>query len=152
MATLTFSNNKIKKPYQSRENILTIYSPKNYCIDIANTISIDTGLTIKVPEKSTVYLATKFKGQKITKIEGPKTQRLWLTLLNESYFDKHNIQKGEVIGYLVVKASNMKINYEKKVKTRRLPNNYLSENWDKNWKRFWQKMKNETNGRVSQQV
>ena len=136
MATLTFSNNKIKKPYQSRENILTIHSPKNYCIDIANTISIDTGLTIKVPEKSTVYLATKFKGQKITKIEGPKTQRLWLTLLNESYFDKHNIQKGEAIGYLVVKASNMKINYEKKVKTRRLPNNYLSENWDKNWKRF----------------
>ena len=64
MATLTFSNNRIKKPYQSKENILTIHSPKNCCIDIANTISIDTGLTIKLPEKSTVYLATKFMGRK----------------------------------------------------------------------------------------
>ena len=151
MASLTFSNNRIKKPYQSRDNILTIHSPKKYCIDIANTISIDTGITIKLPEKTTVYLATKFKGQKITKLEGPKTQRPWFTLLNESYFDVHKIKKGDIIGYLVVKPSNLKINYEKpKVKTRKLPNNYIPPKWDQNWKTFWQKK--ETNGRVSQQI
>ena len=152
MAALSFANNKIKKPYQSRVNILAIHSPKNYCIDIANTISIDTGLTIKLPEKSTVYLATKFKGQKITKIEGPKTQRLWLTLLNESYFDKHQIQKGDIARYLVVKPTNLKINYEKskKVKARQLPDNYLSKKWDQSWKTFWQKKK--TDGWISKQI
>ena len=48
MATLTFSNNIIKKPYRSKDNILTIHSPKPYCIEIANTISIDTGITIRL--------------------------------------------------------------------------------------------------------
>ena len=76
MATLTFSNSKIKKPYCSRDNILTIHSPKSYCIETANIISIDTGITINLPEKTTGYLTTKFKGQKIQTIEGPKTQRL----------------------------------------------------------------------------
>ena len=155
MATLIFSNNKIKKPYRSRDNILTIHSPKKYCIEIANTISIDTGITIKLPEKTTVYLTTKFKGQKITKIDGPKTQRHWLTFLNESYFDKNKIQKGDIIGYLVIKPSNLKINYEKKhpkVKTWKLPNNYLFQKWDQNWKTFLQKNKKETNGRVYQQI
>ena len=151
MATLTFSNNRIKKPYRSRDTILTIHSPKKYCVDIANTMSIDTETTIKLPVKTTVYLAIKFKGQKITKIEGLKTQRLWLTLLNESYFDEHKIQIGDIIGYLVVKPSNLQINYEKpKVKTRKLPNNYIPQKWDQNWKTFWQKK--ETNGRVSQQI
>ena len=111
MATLIFSNNKIKKPFKSKENILTIHSPKSCCIEIANTISIDTGITINLPEKPTVYLTTKFKGQKIKTIEGPKTQRLWLTILNESYFDKYKIQKGDLIGYLVVEPKNTSIKY-----------------------------------------
>ena len=154
MATFSFSKNKIKKPYRSKDNILTIHSPKSYCIEITNTISIDTGITIRLPEKSTGYLATKFRGQNIQTIEGPKTQRLWLTVLNESYFDKYKIQKGDIIGYLVLKQSNLKIKYEKKKpsdKTRRLPNNYLSQKWDQNWKAFWQKKK-EINQRVSQQI
>ena len=152
MAPLIFSNNKIKKPFRPRENILAIHSPKSYLIETANTISIDTGITINLPERSTGYLATKFKGQNIETIEGPKTQRLWLTLLNESYFDKYIIRKGEIIGYLVLKSSDLKIKYEKKqqskIKTRRLPNNYLSQKWDQNWKMFWQKKKKETNGRL----
>ena len=88
MATLTFSNKKIKKPYRSKENILTIHSPKSCCIETADTLSIDTGVTINLPEKSTVHLTTKFKGQKIQTIEGPKKQRIWITLLNECYFDR----------------------------------------------------------------
>ena len=80
MVTLTFSKSKIKKPYRSKENILTIHSPKSCSIEIANTISIDTGITINLPKKSTAHLTTKFKGQKIKEIEGPTKQRLWLTL------------------------------------------------------------------------
>ena len=68
MTTLTFSNNKVKKPYGSKENILTIHSPKSCCIEIANTISIDTGIAVNLPEKSTIHLTTKFKGQKIQTI------------------------------------------------------------------------------------
>ena len=113
MATLTFSNNKIKKPYRSKENILTIHSPKSCCIEIADTLTMDTGITIKLPEKSAVHLTTKFKGQKIKTIEGPKTERLWLTLLNDSYFDKHKIQKGDLKGYLVVEPTHTEIKYEK---------------------------------------
>ena len=50
MATLTFSKNKIKKPYRSKENILTIHSPKPCSIEIADTILIDTGITISLPK------------------------------------------------------------------------------------------------------
>ena len=114
MATLTFSKNKIKIPYRSKENILTIHSPKSCSIKIANTISIDTGIIISLPRKSTAHLTTKFKGQKIKEIVGPTKQRLWLTLLNESYFEKHKINKGDIIGYLIITPSNLKIKYEKK--------------------------------------
>ena len=72
MTTSTSSSNKIKKPYQSKENILAIHSPKSCNIEIANTLSIDTGITINISEKSLTHLTTKFKGQKIQKIEGPK--------------------------------------------------------------------------------
>ena len=50
MATLTFSKNKIKKPYRSKENILTVHSPKLCSTEIADTISIDTGITISLPK------------------------------------------------------------------------------------------------------
>ena len=148
MATLTFSKNKIKKPYRSKENILTIHSPKSYSIEIVNTISIDTGITINVPKKSIAYLTTKFKGQKIKEIDGPKKQRLWLTHLNKSYFEKYKINKGDIIGYLVIKPSNLKIKYEKKppAKTRKLPNHSLPKEWSKNWKAYWTKKKRQTGG------
>ena len=148
IATLTFSNIKIKKPYRSKKNVLTIHSPKSCCIKIANTLSIDTGITINLPEKSTVHLATKFKGQKIRTIEGAKTQRLWLTLLNESYFDKYKIQKGDIIGYLVLKLPNLKIKYEKNppVKTWRPPNNYLPKEWSKIGRRTGKRKKRQTGG------
>ena len=114
MATLTSSKNKIKKPYHSKVNILTIHSPKSCSVEIGDTISIDTWITISLPKKSTADLTTKFKGQKIKEIDGPTKQRLCLTLLNESYFEKHKINKCDVIGYLLITPSNLKIKYEKK--------------------------------------
>lgn len=50
---------------------------------------------VDLPENSTVHLPTKFQGQQIQTIVGPKTQRLWLTILNECYFDKYKIQRGD---------------------------------------------------------
>ena len=79
---------------------------------------------------------TKFQGQKIQQITGPKKQRLWIAILNKSYFDKNKIEKGDLIGYPGIEPKHLKIYYEKNppVKARRPPNNYLSKDWSKTWK------------------
>ena len=141
----------MKKPFKSKDIILTIYSPKSCNIEITNTLSIDTGIIIDLPENSIVHLTTKFQEQQIQTIAGPKTQRLWLTILSESYFDKYKIQRGDLIGYLVFKPKKLKINYEKKnppAKTRRPPDNYLPKEWCKNWKKYWKKKKEIANRRI----
>ena len=72
--TLTFADKRIKKPFQSKNNILSIYSRKSHWIEIANTLSVDTGITIDLPENSSAYLTTKFQGQKSQQITGPKNR------------------------------------------------------------------------------
>ena len=59
-------------------------------------MTIDTELSIKLLENSNAFLATKFEGQEIQKIIDPTNgkKRLWITLLNESYFEKYNIKQG----------------------------------------------------------
>ena len=148
MATIILADNKIKKPYRSKENILTIHSPKTYCIDTADTESIDSKIMIELTKNTTVHVTTKFNRQKIQTINGPNKQRIWVMLLNEPYFDKHQIKKGDLIGYLVFEPNNIQIKYEKNrpAKTRRPPNNYLPKKLSKNWKEYWQKKK-ETNRR-----
>ena len=118
LARLISYNKKLKKPKKSEKNIFTIYLPKKACIERADTLTIDTELVIKLPENTQAYLATKFEGYKIHKIVGPNKERLWITLLNESYFDKHKINKGDVIGYLVVEPEDSKIQYETKKRNR----------------------------------
>ena len=90
----------LKMPKRSEKNIFTIYSPKKDLIEKADTLTIDTELSIKLPQNSSAFLATKFEGQEIIKIIGPTNtkKRLWITLLNESYFEKYTINKGDVIG------------------------------------------------------
>ena len=143
LVRLVLDNIKLKKPKRSKNNIFQIYSPKNACIECADTLAIDTELIIKLPENSKAYLATKFEGQKIETIIGSKKQRLWLTLLNESYFEKYTIKKRDIIGYLVIEPEDLKVHHETKKKppnqTRRPPDNYLSKEW--NWKKFWEKKK-----------
>ena len=98
-------------------------------------MTIDTELSIKLPENSNAFLATKFEGQEIQKIIGPTNgkKRLWITLLNESYFEKYNINKGDVIGYFIIKADNIKKHNATKEKNSRqktkYPNNYLPKDW-----------------------
>ena len=93
LARLISDNIKLKNPTRSRNNIFKIYLLKNGCLECADTLTIDTELTIKLPENAKAYLATKFEGQKIEEIIGSKKQRLRLTLLNESYFEKYKIKK-----------------------------------------------------------
>ena len=92
MATLSIKNSRLKRPTHSKNDILTLYSPKSFYIEKADTRTIDTEIVLDLPEEAAAYLISKFKGQKIETIIGPKIQRLWLTLLNESYFDRHQIK------------------------------------------------------------
>ena len=152
---LTIKNTKLRKLSRSENNILTLYAPKSACIERADTLTIDTELILELPENSTAHLVTQFQGQKIKTIVGPKIERLWLTLLNESYFDKYKIKRRDTIGYLVIEPKDLKTYYEKKnppVKSWRPPYNYLPKEWSKNWKKYWQKKKEISNRRVPQQV
>ena len=120
---------KLKQPKKSEKNIFTIYLLKKETIETADTLPIDTGLSVKVPENVNVFLATKFEGQEIIKIIGPTStrKRLWITLLNQSIFEKYTINKGDVIGYLITKPEDIKVHYATKGKIARqkTPNNYL---------------------------
>ena len=60
----------LKMPKRSEKNIFTIYSPKKDLIEKADTLTIDTALSIKLPQNSSAFLATKFEGQEIIKIIG----------------------------------------------------------------------------------
>ena len=60
----------LKMPKRSEKNIFTIYSPKKDLIEKADTLTIDTELSIKLPQNSSAFLATKFEGQEIIKIIG----------------------------------------------------------------------------------
>ena len=99
-----------KNPKKNEKNIFIIYSPKKATIEKADTLTIDTELSIKLPENSTAFLATKFEGQEIQKFIGQNStnKRLWITLLNESYFNEYQISKGDVIGYLIIEPDNIK--------------------------------------------
>ena len=114
MIKLKLFLNRIKKTFQSRENILAVYSPRIYIIPEADTVTIDTEIIINLPQNSKVYLTTKFKGQKIKEIRGPQKKRLRITLLNESYFQKHIIKKGDIVGYLLSPNSNFFIQQQQK--------------------------------------
>ena len=100
----------LKKTQKNKNNIFTIYSSKKAIIEKVDTLSIDTELLIKLPENSSAFVATKFQGQDILKIIGPTSpkKRLWITLLNESYLQKYQINKGDVIGYQIIESDNIK--------------------------------------------
>ena len=116
LAKLISCNEKLKQPKQFEGNIFTIYSPKKTTVEKADNLTIDTELMLTLPGESKAFLTTKFTGQHIQNITGPVKQRLWITLLNELYFEKYTIDKGDIVGYLVFEPDNLKIQYEVKEK------------------------------------
>ena len=144
MATLSIKNSRLKRPTHSKTNILTLYSPRSFYIEKVDARTIDTEIVLDLPENATAFLVSKFKGQKIETIVGPKIQRLWLILLNETYFYRHQIKRKDIIGYLIFEPNNLKNYYKKEkklptAKTRKLPDNCFPKQWKKNWKKYWKK-------------
>ena len=72
MALLQFHQRfNVKKPLKCEKNIFVLYSPRKETIKTADTLTINTELSIKLPENTSAYLVTKFEGQEIQKIIGP---------------------------------------------------------------------------------
>lgn len=116
---------------KNEKNIFKIYWPKKATIKKADTFSIDTELSIKLPKNSSAFVATKFEGQEILKIIGPTNtkKKLWITLLNESYLFKYKINKGDVIGYLIIEPKNIKTHYEAKEKPLTQKKRWGTDQW-----------------------
>ena len=76
MTTLSIKNSRLKRPTHSKTNILTLYSPRSFYIEKPYIRPIDTEIVLDLPEKAAAFLISKFKGQKIETIVGPKIQRL----------------------------------------------------------------------------
>ena len=137
MIVLKLLSKQIKMPFRSRENILAIYSPKKYIIPEADTVTVDTEINIVLPLNTTLYMTTKFKGQKIKEISAPQNKSLRIMLLNTSYFQKHSIKRGSIVGYVL--SPNSKILIQKHANKKRLLKRYLPKTWD--YKKFWQDKK-----------
>ena len=160
LAKLISCNKKLKQPKQFEGNIFTICSPKKATVEKADTLTINTELMLTLPKESKAFLTTKFTGQHIQNITGPVKQRLWITLLNESYFEKYTIDKGDIVGYLVFEPDNLKVQYEAKEKQprpsslsctkRKYPSDYLPQNWQSKCKKYWEKTTTTTDGQISQ--
>ena len=105
------------KPKKYEKNIFTIFSQRNLIIETADTETFDTELIIEVSKNHTAFLVTKFEGQEIKKFTGPCRKRLWLTILNQSYSNKLQIKKGDLIGYLLFEPDkNINVYYITKKK------------------------------------
>ena len=142
--SLISENCQLKQQKRSKNNIFIIYSPIKEIIEEADTVILDTEISIKLPENVNAFLATKFEGQEIQKIIGPTNgkKRLWISLLNESYLTNYQIKKGDFIGYLIIEPNDIKVQYapkEKTSKNKRPPDNYFPKDWSKRWKSYFEK-------------
>ena len=133
------------KPKMYEKNIFTIIAQRKLVIEKADTETIDTELTIELPENCTVFLATEFERQDIQKFIGPCRKRLWLFILNQSYIENYQINKGDLIGYLLFAPDNLNVYFIAKEKTScrqkkaKCPNNYLPKDWLKHRKNCFEK-------------
>ena len=66
--SLILENCQLKQPKRSKNNIFTIYSPIKEIIEEADTVILDTEISIKLLENVNEFLVTKFEGQEIQKI------------------------------------------------------------------------------------
>ena len=66
---------QLKQPKRSKNNIFTIYSPIKELIEEADTVILDTEISIKLPENANAFLAAKFEVQEIQKIIGPTNSK-----------------------------------------------------------------------------
>ena len=95
MIELKLLSNQIKMPFRLRENILAIYSPRKYIIPEADTLTVDTEINIILPLNTTLYVTTKFKGQKIKEISSPQKKEIKNNAVKSILFSETHHRKGK---------------------------------------------------------
>ena len=128
----------LKKPQHLKENVYVLYSLKIVIIETANSRIMNRNIILKLPLKAKAFVATRFRGEDIQGIDKQK-QRLWIAILNESYFERLTIIKDTPLGFLVIKPENLKVQYEAIKRPKKQKG--LPKNWDEKWKSYWQKKK-----------
>lgn len=78
------SNEGVKNPKHTRNNIFTIYSPKKVTTKPSTYLYIDTKIVLSLPEKTYGFITTIFRGNEINEVRQGK-QHLWIETLKKSF-------------------------------------------------------------------
>ena len=98
----------LKKPHHLKNNVFVIYSPKTVIIEPADSKKIDTKIISHLPKEARAFVTTKLRGQEIQRVD-KKTHRLWIEILNTSYFERLTIKTKTPLGFLVIEPENLKV-------------------------------------------
>ena len=112
-AVVKSDQTSLKKPCHLKNNVYVLCSPRTVVIEPANSKKTDTNIILKLPDKARAFITTKYRGQEIQKVD-KKTKRVWIEILNESYFEKLVIKNKAPHGFLVIEPENLKVRNEAK--------------------------------------
>ena len=98
----------LKKPHHLKNNVFVIYSPKTVIIEPADSKKENTKIISHLPKEARAFVTTKFRGQEIQQVD-KKTHRLWIEILNTSYFKRITIKTKTPLGFLVIAPENLKV-------------------------------------------
>ena len=109
-------NANLKKPFHLKNNIFLIYSPKNREFP-GEFQRIDSGIVSFLLKNARGFITSKFREDKIKEILNGE-QRLWMEIINKSFYLPIEISKGCVLGFFVAEPEHLKFQYEttKKIK------------------------------------
>ena len=103
-SALIFSRDSksIEKPLFLKDGVFLIYAPRKLKFPRAEFTKYDTEVTVTLPRDSQGFFGSKYKDeieQFLSIIE-----RLWIGILNKSFFKDIVIGKGQVLGFFVLKT------------------------------------------------
>ena len=67
-------------------------------------------IVLYLPKESRAFIISKFRSQEIQKVD-KKTNRLWIEILNTSYFERLKIKNKTPLGFLAIEPENLKVEY-----------------------------------------
>ena len=141
--TFKLDGPRIKRPQHLKDNVFVICSAKTLVIEPADSTKIEAGIVLHLPKEAKAFIASKFRSQDIYEVNKQKS-RLWIEILNSSYFEKLKRKIKTPLGFFVIEPEKLKSKYETKKKPKKQTG--LPNNWYKTWKMYWQKIRSQTGG------
>ena len=91
----------LKNPKHLKRNVFIIFSPRTVKVEPATCRKINIGVVAFLPQKSTGFLTSTFRGDEINELLSGK-YHLWVEILNKSSKDFIEIKRNQPLGFLVV--------------------------------------------------